>query len=129
MNITVGKYTLQGVETDDDDPRGLINVWQPPLESANYVVSCDPSYGIAGWHRQLRTEEDEKVDNCAIEVIRCGAGRGPDVQVAEYAAPIDAEDAAGVVNFLGRMYGGASEEEQALAIIEVQPGPGLLTQR
>ncbi len=45
-----------------------------------------------------------------------------DIQVAEFAAPIDAEDAAGVVNFLGRMYAGASEEDQALAIIEVQPG-------
>lgn len=34
-----------------------------------------------------------------------------------------------MVNFLGRMYAGASDEGQAHAIIEVQPGPGLLTQR
>jgi len=129
MNITVGKYTLNGIEVEDDDARGVVHVWQPPIESANYVVACDPSYGLAGWHRSLRTEDDEKTDNCAVEVIRCGGGRNPDVQVAEYAAPIDAEDAAGVVNFLGRMYGGASEESQALAIVEVQPGPGLLTQR
>lgn len=129
MNITVGKYTLNGIEVEDDDPRGVVHVWEPPRENSAYVVACDPSYGLAGWHRSLRTEDDEKTDNCAVEVIRCGAGRGPDVQVAEYAAPIDAEDAAGVVNFLGRMYGGASEDAQALAIIEVQPGPGLLTQR
>lgn len=129
MNISVGKYTLQGVEVEDEDPRGIVQVWEPPRPSANYVVSCDPSYGLAGWHRNLRTEDDEKTDNCAVEVIRCGNGRGPDVQVAEYAAPIDAEDAASVVNFLGRMYGGANEDDQALAIVEVQPGPGLLTQR
>ena len=127
--IKVGKYELAGAETHDDDPRGLVHIWEPPLERANYVVSCDPSYGLANWHRSLRTEDDEKTDNCAIEVIKCGLGKNPDVQVAEYAAPIDAEDAAAVVNFLGSMYAGASEEQQALAIVEVQPGPGLLTQR
>lgn len=129
LSIQVGKYTLTGVATSDDDPRGLVHIWEPPIASQNYVVSCDPSYGLAGWHRQLRTENDEKTDNCAIEVVRCGIRNQPDVQVAEYAAPIDAEDAASVVNFLGRMYAGASEEQQAHAIIEVQPGPGLLTQR
>jgi len=77
----------------------------------------------------LRTREDERTDNCAIEVMRCGVGKQPDVQVAEYAAPIDPEDAAMVCNFLGRMYGGADENDQALCIVEVQPGPGLLTQR
>ena|ERR1035438_3592443 len=129
LQIQVGKYALKGIECSDDDPRGIVHIWEPPRENSAYVVSCDPSYGLAGWQRELRTEDDEKTDNCAIEVIRCGGGRAPDVQVAEYAAPIDAEDAAGVVNFLGRMYGGKSEDEQALAIIEVQPGPGLLTQR
>ncbi len=127
-SIKVGKYTLEGSEPDDD-PRGFVNIWEPPIATASYIVACDPSYGRAGWQRELRTEDDEKTDNCAIEVIRCGGGRHPDIQVAEYAAPIDAEDAAGVVNFLGRMYAGAGEDSQALAIIEVQPGPGLLTQR
>lgn len=129
MNIKVGKYELAGVDAPSDDSRGIVWCWEPPNPHANYVVSCDPSYGLAGWDRTLRTEDDEKTDNCAIQVIRCGNGRSPDTQVAEYAAPIDAEDAAGVVNFLGRMYAGASEDAQALAIIEVQPGPGLLTQR
>ncbi len=127
--IKVGKYELAGLDHSDDDPRGIVWMWEPPRSNANYVIACDPSYGLANWHRELRTEDDEKTDNCAIEVIRCGAGRSPDIQVAEYAAPIDAEDAASVVNFLGRMYAGASEDAQALAIIEVQPGPGLLTQR
>lgn len=128
MNLSLGKYELR--EADDSiidiDPRGIVWIWEKPRPNANYVIACDPSYGIAGWNRQLRTQDDEETDNCAIGVLRCGK---PVVQVAEYAAPIDAEDAAGVVNFLGRMYGGASEEQQALAIIEAYPGPGLLTQR
>lgn len=126
--IQIGQRALASAEPDND-PRGIIWVWEMPKAGANYVVSCDPSYGLAGWDRSLRTEEDEKTDNCAVQVIRCGTRATPDVQVAEYAAPIDAEDAAAVVNFLGRMYGGASEDSQALCIVEVQPGPGLLTQR
>ena len=125
--IRTGNYELGRVDdVDDHDPRGVVWMWESPRPNGNYVVSCDPSYGLAGWSRHARTEDDAKTDNCAIEVVRCGK---PDVQVAEYAAPIDAEDAAAVVNFLGRMYAGASEEGQALAIVEVQPGPGLLTQR
>lgn len=129
LDIRVGKYALTPAEALDDDPRGLVHVFEEPRASSNYVVACDPSYGITGWHRNARSEDDVKTDNCAVEVIRCGVGGRPDAQVAEYAAPIDAEDAAAVVNFLGRMYKGASEDEGALAIVEVQPGPGLLTQR
>jgi hypothetical protein len=130
-SLKVGRHELieSAFEPDDDDPRGFVHVWELPDTRANYVISCDPSYGRAGWQRALRTEDDEKTDNCAIEVLRCGHGRGPDVQVAEYAAPIDAEDAAAVVNLLGKMYAGRGEDNEALVIIEVQPGPGLLTQR
>lgn len=131
MNIKVGHYELADIDptTLDDDPRGIVWLYEKPRPGASYIVSCDPSYGIAGWDRMARTEDDARTDNCAIEVIRCGIGKLPDVQVAEYAAPIDPEDAAAVVNFLGRMYGGTDENEQALVIVEVQPGPGLLTQR
>ena len=129
LDIRVGKYALTQANDLDDDPRGLVHVFEEPRATSNYVVAADPSYGITGWHRLSRSEDDIKTDNGAVEVIRCGTGGRPDVQVAEYAAPIDAEDLAAVVNFLGRMYKGASEEEGALAIIEVQPGPGLLTQR
>lgn len=129
LDIRVGKYALTPADAIDDDARGIVHIFEEPRPQANYVVACDPSYGITGWHRLARTEDDMKTDNCAIEVIKCGVGGRPDAQVAEYAAPIDAEDAAAVVNFLGRMYGGANEDQQALAIVEVQPGPGLLTQR
>ena len=130
MNIRIGRYEVADVEGGldalDDDPRGIVWVWEKPRPNAQYVVSCDPSYGKAGWHRSLRVEKDREIDNCAIEVVRLG---NPQVQVAEFAAPIDAEEAAPIVNALGRMYGGASEDGQALAIIEVHPGPGLMTQR
>ncbi len=127
--LRIGHRQLAPAEMSDSDTRGLIWCWEPPSPRANYVIACDPSYGIASWDRTLRKEGDEETDNCAIEVIRCGTRGSPDVQVAEYAAPIDPEDAAIVVNFLGRMYAGASEDEQALAIVEVHPGPGLMTQR
>ena len=127
INIRIGKRELIGADIDDTDARGILWIWEPPRPSSTYVLGCDPSYGIAGWNRSLRTENDEETDNCAIQVIRKGNTRQPDVQVAEFAAPIDAEDAAAHVNFIGRMYAGASEEEQAHAIIEVHPGPGLLT--
>lgn len=134
LSLKVGRHQLsQYDDVLDGDSRGLLHVFEEPRPNATYIVSCDPSYGLAGWQRALRTEDDEKTDNCAIEVIRCGRSRGVrqgrDVQVAEYAAPIDAEDAAAIVNFLGRMYSGSDEDGQAQVIIEVQPGPGLLTQR
>ncbi|HXI51332.1 MAG TPA: hypothetical protein VNH84_07500, partial [Candidatus Saccharimonadales bacterium] len=110
----------------------------------------DPTMGILGWTRQLATDEDEKHDNAAIEVFRRGLWRDieqevkdtdgklvkrkiptkqPDVQVAEWVGPLDAEDLAYVCNFVGRMYAGNSEEQQALMAIEIAPGPGWLTQR
>jgi hypothetical protein len=42
--------------------------------------------------------------------------------VAEYAAPIDHYELATVVNFLGRMYHGNGEDEQALVCIELNNG-------
>ena len=114
----------------DIDPRGLIKLWEPPKSRARYVMGVDASAGILHWSRQHRNDEDLTTDNGAIEVIRCGDGQlHPDVQVAEYAAPIDAEDLADVAALLGRLYAGNSEYEEALCIIEIWPGPGLLTQR
>ncbi len=128
MNLRVGNYEMREYDASaiDLDPRGIVWLWEKPRANASYVIACDPSYGIPSWNRELRTQNDEETDNCGIGVLRIGK---PVVQVAEFAAPIDAEDAAAMVNFLGRMYAGNSEEEQAHAIIEVQPGPGLLTQR
>ena len=114
--------------TVDDDPRGLLWVWEPPMPRETYFVGVDPSVGRTGWRRELRTTDDKYTDNGAIEVLRKGRNGGRDIQAAEYVAPEDSEDLADVVNMLGRMYKGNSEEEQALCIIEVYPGPGLTTQ-
>ncbi len=113
----------------DWDPRGILWTWEDPKPNAYYVMGVDPTRGIVGWDRTLRKEDDAKTDNGAIQVIRIGKNERPDVQVAEYAAPIDAEDLGDVANAIGRMYGGDNEDGQALAIIEVWPGPGEPTQR
>lgn len=114
----------------DIDPRGLIKLWEPPKSNARYVMGIDPTAGLTNWSRHHRTDDDLKTDNGVIEIIRCGNGHStPDIQVAEYAAPIDAEDLADVAVLLGRLYCGNSEFNEALCIIEIWPGPGLLTQR
>jgi hypothetical protein len=145
----VGKYGLEVCPYDPYDVRGLLMCWEPPSPNATYVLGCDPTVGVLGWTRATRTDEDYKHDNAAIEVFRVGGWRtiseevtedgkkiqiqrrikSPDVQVAEWAGPIDSQDLAYIANFIGRLFCGAHEDSQALAIIEVQPGPGWLTQR
>lgn len=129
----VGKWGLELDDYDERDPRGQLLVWEPPLEQADYVVGCDPTMGILGWNRLMRTDEEDKHDNAALEVFRRGGWKEgqkqPDVQVAEWVGPLDAEDLGYVCNFVGRMYAGNSEEQQALMAIEIAPGPGWLTQR
>jgi hypothetical protein len=127
-------YTFSGMELkattlDDPDPRGLVLILEPPSSREIYVCGVDPTVGRVGWNRHLRTRDDSRTDNGAIEIIKKGRNGKPDIQVCEYAAPIDPEDLADVANFLGRMYAGSSEEGQCLMCIEVYPGPGLLTQR
>jgi hypothetical protein len=113
----------------DTDARGLVLILEPPSSRETYVLGCDPTVGIVGWDRNFRTRDDLRTDNGAIEIIRVGRQGKPDVQVCEYAAPIDPEELADVANVLGRLYAGNNEEGQALTVIEVYPGPGLLTQR
>lgn len=128
-----GTLDALGFESHDHldiDSRGLIKLWEPPRPNARYVMGVDPTAGLTNWHRSLRNDDDAKTDNGVIEIIRVGNGINiPDVQVGEYAAPIDAEDLADVCAMLGRMYCGNSEMGEALCILEVWPGPGALTVR
>lgn len=110
----------------DRDPRGLLLIWEPPKEGATYVIGADPAEGIVGWSRYNRKKDDSKNDNCVAEIVRRGGHGEPDVQVAEYAAPIDCQDFASVLSYLGLIYRG--REEQAHIICEAQGG-GLLTIR
>lgn len=128
---TIGNSgTLEACDAPtDSDPRGLVLILEPPSPRETYVLGCDPTVGIVGWHRQLRTRDDLRTDNGAIEVIKVGRNGKPDIQVCEYAAPIDPEDLADVCNILGRLYAGSDDSGQCLCVIEVYPGPGLLTQR
>lgn len=136
MSAIAPGYTISGrhqvtpyKDPIDFDPRGLVWIYEEPNPRATYVMGIDPTVGITGWDRTLRTADDLKTDNGAIEIIRVGRDGNPDVQVCEYAAPIDPEDLADVANALGRLYSGNDDNEQCLCIIEVYPGPGLLTLR
>lgn len=134
-------------QTDlDEDPRGICWMWEPPLSHARYIMGSDCTVGITGWHRSARTEGDHKTDNGAIEVFRINAVKLPltidgvpvidpqtnnqkyilrDLQVAEYAAPVDPVELARVANLLGRVYAG-EEQTQCTFIYEAYPGPGVL---
>lgn len=107
-------------------------MWEPPSPQERYSIGVDPTVGISGWRREFTSIDDERTDNACIQVIRLGKYNKPDVQVMEYAAPIDPEDLAPVINIVGRLYAGNQEysfDGQAEVIIEVYPGPGLLTLR
>ena len=128
---SIGAHTKFEITDDpsDFDPRGLLLILEPPSPKEIYCMGVDPTVGVPGWNRHLRTRDDIRIDNGAIEVIKIGKGGKPDVQVAEYAAPIDPEDLADVADALGRFYAGSDDSGQCLCVIEVWPGPGLLTQR
>lgn len=126
---SVGHEALHKTELNDPDPRGLVLMFEQPRASETYICGVDPTVGIVGWNRNLRTKDDIRTDNGAIEIIRRGKGGKPDVQVCEYAAPIDPEDLATVANILGHLYAGNDDNGCCMQIIEVYPGPGLLTQR
>ena len=119
----VGQLTKMEPAEFDGDPRGIIWMWEPPNRGATYVMGVDPTVGRTGWSRYARQKEDSKTDNGAIEIIKVGKDGKRDLQVAEYAAPVDAFDLAYVINILGRLYSG-TDEDQCKCIIEVFPGPG-----
>lgn len=135
----------------NEEARGFIWMFEAPLPGATYVIGCDPAQGIVDWDRHIPRDDTDN-DNTAIEVFRVGKrtvldidpGTGKpkvkdgkeltkevicDYQVAEYAAPVDYEYAAKVVNMLGRLYKGNSHMGAAHAIVEVYPGPGWMVEK
>jgi len=134
-----------------DDPRGLLLMWEPPNPKLTYIMGMDTAEGITGWTRAIRTDNQKKTDNGAIEIFAVDAleeklwttdlkgRRVPeidpttdrqkihyrDVQVAEYFAPCDAVEIARVANTLGRIYAG-KDEDQCQLIWEAWPGCGMM---
>lgn len=123
---SVGSFERMDLDEYDKDARGIFWMWEPPSRGATYCISCDPAQGRTGWTRYDRMREDRKTDNGAIIVLKIGKNGENDVQVGEYAAPVDAFDLGDVANLIGRMYAG-TEEDQCRCILEVYPGPGGLT--
>ncbi len=141
--------TSESDEAVNEDPRGLLLMWEEPKPWARYIMGGDPTEGITGWSRGARRDGDHKVDNCVIEVVRPDAIKMPlfkngkpvidkttgvqaflmrDLQVAEFAAPIDTVEGARVANLMGRMYAG-EDGDMCEFIYESYPGPGpLMTQ-
>lgn len=124
----IGNRIISPCEVSDEDERGIFWVWEQPRATSTYFVSIDPTVGRPGWSREFRTEADLDTDNAAIEVFRAGQAGTPDVQVAEYAAPVDAIDVAPIVAHIGMLYGQHNEDGQAQIIGEVT-GPGAVTLR
>lgn len=120
----------------DNDPRGVVWCKEPPNPAATYIMGIDPTNGITGWGRASRVKSDTKTNLGAIEIVKCGVEyerdgewiRTPDMQVCEYAAPIDPIELGYVANVLGRIYAG-QVGDQCECIIEVAPGPGGMTMR
>lgn len=125
------------------EARGIVWLFEAPKPTETYVIACDPAQGITGWDRSA-PQDDEGNDNTAISVWRIGsreekrvddAGKvkivtiPTDFQVAEYAAPVDFEAAAHMINALGRLYRGNGRMGVAHCIIEVYPGPGWMVEK
>ncbi len=78
---SAGKLVAYPEDQIDDDPRGLVLMWEPPLAGARYYLGCDPTVGIVDWSREFRSENDNLTDNACIQVIRRGKPGPKDKQV------------------------------------------------
>lgn len=125
----LGSHQSLPTKVTDKDPRGILWLYELPEERSKYVIGCDPTVGIPNWSRFARAGYDHKTDNAAIEVIRIGTHGKPDVQVAEFAAPIPPIELAPILNHIGRLFHGDNEEGEGHVIIEIYPGPGLMLQQ
>lgn len=121
-----GNISRMDVSEYDNDPRGILWMWELPNPAANYRLGCDPSHGLTGWNRYARTKEDRKTNNGAIEVFRFSGETA--YQVAEFASPNDAFEIGYIINVIGRLFAGR-EQDQCECILETYPGPGSMTLR
>lgn len=124
MDTAEFDFTMGYIKSED--ARGILWQWEPPQKHHAYVMGIDVAVGRTGWNRYDRVKADEQTDNGAIEVVRIGRNGMPDVQVAEYAAPVDPFELGDIANMIGRLYAG-TEDDQCKCIIEVHPGPGFGT--
>ena len=120
-----GSLQKQDPREYDGDPRGCVWIWEPPRPSALYKMAVDPSVGRTGWNRYQRSEADQYTNNGCIEIVRVGRNGEPDMQVCEYAAPVDAFEIGDTANILGRLYAG-QDDDQCQAVVEIT-GPGSMT--
>ena len=150
-NSHIEEFTEEPWEEIQKDPRGILLLWEPPIPGIRYKLGLDAAEGRTGWSRATRSDSDHKIDNSVVEVFKPNGAkelvykeenkkkvpdidpntgkqrvRYRDVQVAEFAAPCDYNEIAGIAYILGSMYA-HPEEEQAELILESWPGVGMLT--
>ena len=118
-----------------NDPRGVVRVYHKPDRAKRYKLGVDTAPGIEGWSRRLVTGTsgdnavaragyaDRTKDNAAIEVIEVGQRGEPDIQVAEFIAPINYVSLAPIVNWLGRLFRGR-DDEMCECVVETGPTSG-----
>ncbi len=137
----VGFFNADHIDVGHD-VRGLLLVYELPSRTNTYVIGADPTVGRTAWTPATATADDRSIDNAALEVIKLGRMQArqsigadgkpqtqyvrlPDVQVAEYAAPVDPITFAAILNAVGKLYRGDSEDDGCLICHESYPGPGL----
>jgi hypothetical protein len=151
FRLVEGKHTFQAAAIPSywetmtpAEARGIVWLFEEPNPKATYVVGVDTAQGITGWDRSV-VGDDQDRDNSAVEVFRVGSREElvvdkdsgeerlitipTDYQVAEFAAPVDYEATAAIVNALGRLYCGNGSMGAAHTIIEVYPGPGWMVEK
>lgn len=151
FHINEGKHSFQRVglrqsidTMTPEEARGYVWLFEAPVATATYVIGVDPAFGIVGWDKSI-PQDDQGHDNSAIEVFRLGKRESTiidketgkekivtiptDYQVAEFAAPVDFEATAAIVNALGRLYRGRGSMGVAHTIIEVYPGNGWMVEK
>lgn len=106
-----------------DDRRGLIEIWEKPSRSERYKMAADTSPGIEGWSRRMPQKGDRAKDNAALHVMRVGRRGEPDVQVAQWIAPVNYIEQAPVANWLGRLFRG-KDDEMCELVVETGPTSG-----
>lgn len=127
LSYSVGAYDLVPIvttERDENDPRGIVMLFERPRRDVVYSIGVDTANGIVGWRRDWRTDDDAetRLDNSVASVWYHDKKTGQARQAAEIAGPIAPREFAPYVYALGKLFTGLNApSEGAPLIIEVYP--------
>jgi hypothetical protein len=102
------KYKLRKVDWNfNEEPLGLLLMWEGPQSDHQYVIGVDTSEGLGQ-------------DRCAVEVNRVGTNQRSDEQVAEWCGNVNGLELAPILYSIGKLYTVSGNEP--LMVIEVNRG-------